>query len=286
MNKEIREFKLLRWSVPVLALLVAGALDVYAQNNTESGADHVTVPLSDPAQPATLRASLVNGGITVKGYDGKDILVKARVRGGGGPARSEGNMKRIPISATGLTVEEENNHVRVGSDSVGRAIDLTISVPHQTSLTLHTVNDGDIVVSDVRGDLEVDDVNGAVTLNHISGSVIAHALNEGIKATFDHLAQKPMAFSSLNGKIDVTFPADLHANLSLRSDMGDVFSDFDVQMQASTTQPMIEDSRGQGGKYKVKMDKTIHGTIGGGGPEIQFTNFHGEIYIRKAGAAQ
>ncbi len=285
MKNNILGLKRLRWSVPVLALLAAGALGVYAQNNTESGSDHVTVPLSDPAQPATLRASLVNGGITVKGYDGKDIVVEARVRGGA-PARSEGNMKRIPISATGLTVEEENNHVRVGSDSVGRAIDLTISVPRQTSLTLRTVNDGDIVVSDVRGDLEVDDVNGAVTLNHVSGSVIAHALNEGIKATFDHVAQKPMAFSSLNGKIDVTFPADLHANLSLRSDRGDVFSDFDVQMQASTTQPMIEDSRGKGGKYKVKMDKTIHGTIGGGGPEIQFTNFDGEIYIRKAGAAQ
>ena len=207
MNKNIREFKLLRWSVPILAFLAAGALAVYAQNNTESGSDHVTVPLSDPSQPAMLKASLVNGGITVKGYDGKDIVVEARVRGGGEPARSEGNMKRIPISATGLTVEEENNQVRVGSDSVGRAIDLTISVPRQTSLTLRTVNDGDIVVSDVRGDLEVDDVNGAVTLNHISGSVIAHALNEGIKATFDHVAQKPMAFSSLNGKIDVTFPA-------------------------------------------------------------------------------
>jgi hypothetical protein len=33
----------------------------------------------------------------------------------------------------------------------------------------------------------------------------------------------------------------------------------------------------------VKMDKTVRGTINGGGPEMQFTNFNGEIYIRKAG---
>jgi hypothetical protein len=31
------------------------------------------------------------------------------------------------------------------------------------------------------------------------------------------------------------------------------------------------------------VDKTIYGTINGGGPEIQFSNFNGPIYIRKAG---
>jgi len=233
------------------------------------------VPLSDPSRPGTVKASLVNGGITVKGYDGKEIVVEAHVRGDGvharvvtdappSPAKQEGGMKRIPISATGLTVEEDSNQVRVGSDSTERAIDLTISVPRQTSLTLRVVNDGDIVVNDVEGDVDVNDVNGAVTLNHISGSAVAHALNENVKVTFDHIAQKPMAFSSLNGNIDVTFPADLKANLSLRSDNGDVFSDFDVQMQSSTPQPIVEDARGKGGKYRVKIDKTIHGTIGGG----------------------
>jgi hypothetical protein len=31
------------------------------------------------------------------------------------------------------------------------------------------------------------------------------------------------------------------------------------------------------------IDKTVRGTINGGGQEIQFTNFQGSIYIRKAG---
>jgi hypothetical protein len=87
----------------------------------------------------------------------------------------------------------------------------------------------------------------------------------------------------LNGDIDVTFPADLKANVSIRSDRGDVFSDFDVQLKAAASQPVVEDSREKGGKYRVKIDKTVHGTINGGGPEIQFTNFQGQIYIRKAG---
>lgn len=250
----------------------------------QSGADHVSVALSDPSRPALVKASLINGGITVKAYDGKEVVVEARARNRES-SRSESNMKRILISSTGLSVEEENNEVRINTDSLGRPIDLDISVPIRTSLKLNAVNSGDIVVTGVDGELDVNDVNGSVTLNNVSGSAIAHALNGRVLVTFNRVNQKPMAFSSLNGDIDVTFPADLKANLSLKSDRGEVFSDFDVQVQASVPQQTVEDSRKDGGKYRVKIDKTVHGTIGGGGPEMQFTNFNGSIYIRKAGAA-
>ena len=250
----------------------------------QAGADHVSVALSDPSRPALVKASLINGGITVKAYDGKEVVVEARARNRES-SHSESNMKRILISSTGLSVEEENNDVRINTDSLGRPIDLTISVPTRTSLKLNAVNSGDIVVTGVDGELDVNDVNGSVTLNNVSGSAIAHALNGRVLVTFNRVNQKPMAFSSLNGDIDVTFPADLKANLSLKSDRGEVFSDFDVQVQASVPQQTVEDSRKDGGKYRVKIDKTVHGTIGGGGPEMQFTNFNGTIYIRKAGAA-
>jgi hypothetical protein len=73
----------------------------------------------------------------------------------------------------------------------------------------------------------------------------------------------------------------------MRSDRGDVFSDFDVRLAtAALSQPIVEDHRSNGGKYRVKIDKTVRGTINGGGPEIQFTNFNGQIYIRKAGASR
>jgi DUF4097 and DUF4098 domain-containing protein YvlB len=97
-------------------------------------------------------------------------------------------------------------------------------------------------------------------------------------------AQKSMAFSSLNGNIDVTFPADLKATVSMRTDNGEVYSDFDIQLQATNPQPAVEDGRGKGGKYVVRVEKTVKGTINGGGQEIQFKNFNGNIYIRKAGA--
>src|SRR5215472_7436371 len=220
--------------VPWVALAPAAAR---GQTPAPSGGDRVPVTLSDPSHPALVKASLVNGGITVKAYDGKEVIVEARARNRDrDSARSDSNMKRIIVSSTGLSVEEENNEVRINTDSYMRPIDLTISVPVHTSLKLRAVNSGDIVVSGVDGD------------------------------------------------IDVTFPADLKANLSLKSDRGEILTDFDVQVQSAPVQQTVEDGRPHGGKYLVKIDKTVHGTINGGGPEYQFTNFNGGICIRKAGA--
>ena len=120
---------------------------------------------------------------------------------------------------------------------------------------------GDITVTGVDGELDVNNVNGEVTLADVSGNAVAHALNGRVLVTFKKVdAGKPMAFSSMNGDIDVTFPPDLKAKVSIKSDRGEVFSDFDI-----------------------KIDKTVRGTINGGGQEIQFTNFQGSIYLRKAG---
>jgi DUF4097 and DUF4098 domain-containing protein YvlB len=274
-------FKSSKYIIAIAAALFALAQPMLAENDNK-----VTVPLSDPARPVTLRAHLVSGSITVKGADVKEVVVEAKARGDeahmGG--RAEG-MKRIPMTSTGLNIEAENNNVRVSTDSYQRTVDLTITVPTHTSLSLHSVNDGNIVVSGVDGDLDINNVNGEVDLKNIGGSVVAHALNGHVVATLNRVdPQKPMAFSSLNGDIDVTFPADLKANVSLRTDNGEVYSDFDVKLLPNAPQQTVEDNRGKGGKYKVKIDKNVRGTINGGGQEIQFKNFNGNIYIRKAGA--
>ncbi|MBZ5506907.1 MAG: DUF4097 family beta strand repeat-containing protein [Acidobacteriia bacterium] len=278
-------FKTYQYILSVAAvILVALAQPLSAQSDNK-----VTVPLSDPSRPVNLRAHLVSGSITVKGAEVKEVVVEAKARGGeesGRGGRGEG-MKHIPMTSTGLNIESDNNQVRVSTDSYQRTIDLTITVPTHTSLSLHTVNDGNILVTGVDGELDINDVNGEVDLKNIGGSVVAHALNGHVLVTFNRIdPQKPMAFSSLNGDIDVTFPADLKANVSLRTDNGEVYSDFDVKIQPSAPQQTVEDDRGKSGKYRVKIDKNVRGTINGGGQEMQFKNFNGNIYIRKAGVSK
>jgi hypothetical protein len=90
-----------------------------------------------------------------------------------------------------------------------------------------------------------------------------------------------MSFSSLNGKVDVTLPSDAKARLRLKTTNGAVYSDFDVKMEPDASKPVVEDGRGQGGKYRIRMDRGVYGSINGGGPEYSFQTMNGSILIHK-----
>ncbi|HYL35752.1 MAG TPA: DUF4097 family beta strand repeat-containing protein [Bryobacteraceae bacterium] len=249
--------------------------------------DRVTVPFSDPARPKTLKASLLNGSITVKGYDGKDAIIEARAesnrsRRAGRPERSDG-LRRIDTGATGLVAEESDNVITVGTRQINEPVSLTIQVPLDTTLKLHLVNGREINVDRIAGDVEIDSTNGSATATHISGAALVHALNGKVLVSFDKLASdKPMSFSSLNGDIDVTLPGDAKARVRLKTDNGAAYTDFDITLDASSRKPIVQDNTSGRGKYRVQFDRTLYGAINGGGPELQLTTFSGSIYLRKA----
>lgn len=263
-------------------ILLAAALAGYAQETP----DHVNVPLTDPSRPAIVHASLMNGGITVTGYNGKDVIVEARPRHEGAreskPDHKAEGMHRIDSRGTGLSVEEQDNEVHIGIGSMNRTVDLIIQVPFNTSLKLKCLNDGDIKVERVTGEVDADDLNGSVKLLNISGAVVAHSLNEDVVVTLDSVTPgKSMSFSTMNGDVDVTMPGDVKARVKLKSDNGEIFSDFEVHPEANPSTPKVSETHGKDGRFRVQFDKVTYGSINGGGPEMQFTTFNGKIYLRK-----
>jgi len=275
----------MRTQVCLWASLLAAALPVVAQ---DAPGDHVNVPLSDPSRPAIVHASLLNGSITVTGYSGKEVIVEARARGHESKRESRTDhkadgLRRLDLdSGTGLSVEEEDNTVRVGVRNMNRTVDLTIQAPFNTSLNLRTLNDGNIHVDRVSGEIDADDLNGAVKLTNISGAVVAHSLNEDVTVTFDKVTPgKSMSFSTLNGDVDVTLPPEVKARVKMKSDNGEIYSDFDIRPEANPASPKVAETHAKDGRFRVQFDKTTYGSINGGGPEMQFTTFNGKIYLRK-----
>ena len=186
------------------------------------------------------------------------------------------------MTSNGLEVTEENNNVRVKTNAITRAVDLDIQVPVHTSMHVKTINGKEIVVEGVQGEVDASNINGSVTLTGIVGSAVAHALNGRVKVVFTSVdSQKPMSFSSMNGEIDLTFPASLKANVKIKNQNGEVYSDFEMKV-APSAQPVVEQSGGKG-MHKVKIERSFYATINGGGPEIQISNFNGSILIRKGG---
>ena len=141
-------------------------------------------------------------------------------------------MRRL-TQTPGYSISEERNEIKIESNSFRGSIGaLEIRVPLRTNLELSSVNGGTITVENVEGELEIENVNGSVVLTNVAGSVVANSQNGGVTATLSRvMADKPMAFTSFNGKVDVTLPANIKANLKMRSDNGDIFTDFDVQLQ-------------------------------------------------------
>jgi DUF4097 and DUF4098 domain-containing protein YvlB len=253
----------------------------------QEGTDKLKVAFRDPSRPGTLKIHLVQGGITVKGYNGQEVLIETtpRRRGEDDDDRPKGDaagLRRIYAPSSNITVEEENNVMRIDVQPHGRSTDVTVQVPMKTSLNLHATNGGNIVVENVQGDIETNNTNGNVTLNNVAGSVVAHALNGNLMATIREVAaDKPISFSSLNGKIDVTLPASLKANLNLQSARGEIYSDFDVVL--SPTAPEVKETKREEGRgrYRVSTSKGMIGKVNGGGQDVTFKNMNGSIYIRK-----
>jgi hypothetical protein len=252
----------------------------------EAPVDKINVPISDPSRPVMLKIGLLSGGITVKGAAVKEVTVEARIRASEDEEEKSDKprgLKLIPNNSSGLTVEEDDNVVSVSTGMRGgpRTVDLTLRVPVNCSMHLSTVNDGNIEVENVNGDLEINCTNGSVKLMGISGSAVAHALNEDLTASFVKVnPQKSMSFSSLNGKIDVTLPSDVKANIYMKSDQGEIYSDFDMKVQNEPAR-QEDNTKGTKGKFRISVERGMRGTINGGGQEIQMTNFNGDIYIRK-----
>ena len=271
--------KNMKFTVLALFSILAVSASFGQTGSTES----LTVPLSSPGKPYSLKVHLVTGSIKVVGYEGKDVIVNVTPRKNDDNDKSDDNkngMKRI--SASGgfeVTAKEADNTVTINTGNPMKALDLELKIPQDVKLKLGTVNDGEVNVENVSGELEVNNVNDKITLTNISGSVVANTVNGDVTVTFKTIDPKaPMAFSTLNGDVNVTLPADTKANLKLKSDNGDVFSDFDIDIDKT---PSKIDKTTEPGMYKIKKDDWVYGKINGGGPEIMMKNMQGDIYVKK-----
>ena len=365
-------------NIAILALLAAGTCGwAVAQTAKEETPDRAVVPLSNPAKPAKIEVTVMRGSITVKGYQGKEIIVEARVRekalaGFGGlystgayamappaiaiapgqptpapapaPAAKPGpidervqkqveaalaasnlaasmadqealarriareydrsagaynqffqddkkardekakkiaGMKQLSGSTSGLEVEEEGNVVQISTQSWKAATDLVIQVPVASSLEVQSSMDGAVVIDGVSGEIDINNINGPVTLTSVSGNTLVHTVNGDITVVLTRVAaDKPLSFSTMNGDIDVTLPADVKANLKMKSEQGEIFSDFDINMTRQPARSEAAETTEQG-KYRITFDKSLYGLVNGGGQEFSFNTFSGDIYIRK-----
>lgn len=146
----------------------------------------------------------------------------------------------------------------------------TISLPKGMNLKLDTGNLGSAKIEGMDSELELSSNVGNITLNNVTGPITAHSSTGTIEVVFDKVNQSsPISISTATGTIDVSLPTNTPANVELRSTMGSVYSNFD-----------LEEPREDGMKV-VGSNRNIEGKLNNGGVDITLKTSTGNIYLRK-----
>lgn len=242
--------------------------------------EKIEVPLSQPGKSFSVDLGLIEGSIKVVKYSAQNLIIETSSGKKATPQMKDGMRKISGGGAFDISVEENANKIKINTGLPTSNMFVTLHVPaYGGSYNLKTINNGNIHIEGVSGEFELSNVNGLIVLNNVSGSAVASTINGDIKASFDKVTPNtPMAFSTLNGKVDLSFPAALKVNIKARTDQGDIFSDFEISALKSSQKVVRKSEKGY---TKIEANEWVTGSINGGGPEIMVKTFHGDIYIRK-----
>ena len=247
-----------------------------------------TLRFSNPNEAKHVIVDNVNGAIMVSGYNGNEVqlvakkLIQGRTEQKLGLAKQEvlldisekGNVLKIYVD--GPFRDNRGTNYR-GSRYYGYEVhyDFTLQVPFDVDLTLKTINEGDIKVENVSGEFDVDNINGGVTMLEVAGGGHVYALNEGVEIRFKKAPDRASYFGSLNGDVRVSVPEDFGARVRLKTFNGEIYTDFPATYLASRG----PERERENGKFVYRTDKAFGVQFGKGGPELEFENFNGDIFI-------
>lgn len=248
----------------------------FAQDN------EFTVALTDPAKRGKIKVHLNSGSITIKGTARKDVLVRYKAeKDEEEKGKTKDGLKRVSGGGVDLEASENDNYVTIKSNSWNNEIDLEIEIPIGFDVQAHTYNNGDLMITNIQGELALTNYNGEITALNISGSVIATTYNGEIKITFDKIKEgATMSYHTYNGDVDVSFPSTVKGSFKMKTDQGDIYTDFDMKITSSGPQK-TEDKKS--GTSRIVIDDWKKGDINGGGAEFTMKTNNGDIYIRKKG---
>jgi len=239
----------------------------------------VNVPLSRPGEPIELQIDIPTARIEVIGEDREDAMFEVSVAGGERKIITPSGAQSIKGSSYTFEIDEDDNEISFGSDWRAEKVTLLAHVPKRATVSLSTVNEGEIIISDIVGNLELSNVNGPITARNISGSVIAESVNAAIDVSFAKIDDvNASSFETINGNIEVGIPAGAGALLRLDSGQGKITSDFEVEVVPTEgTVEHGEDGRG----VAIRIENVIVVKINGGGPVLRLKSLHGDIHIRQ-----
>lgn len=217
--------------------------------------------------------SNVNGSVKVGTWDRPQVRIVAEKHvktGISASAKDALAQLVVAISQEPGTVRVDTKHPR-NSDGVfswltGSNVDAhvkyEVTVPRSFNVDLRTVN-GSVTLEGVSGSHEIDTTNGSITTKGTSGALRLGTTNGSINAEL--LSVQPgveMAMRTTNGRINLSVPSTLRANLSAATTNGSIESEIPITIAGAVSK------------------RSINGKLNGGGPEVKLRTTNGSIRVK------
>ena len=177
----------------------------------------------------------------------------------------------IDNTGMGLEINESGNVMTIKTAS-NKDMDFELKVPVNADIYIEETdwNGNGIRIKDVQGELEIEAKGSDVKIANAAGPVVASTVNGDIEVNFTSVNQdQPNSISCTNGFVDITIPTNTKADLKMKSINGEVYTDFDIDMEKSRD------------GMKRLNGHNLSGTINGGGVGISLRAINSDIYLRK-----
>ena len=258
-----------------LALLIG-----FTPAQAQSDAQIINISLSRPGEPMSMDIGIMSARIEVIGENRDDAVFEVTIQEGERKIVTPSGTKSLTSAGYAIEIDERDNHISLDTDWRNNKVSIIARIPQNADLELSTVDDGEIIVTNITGDLELGNVNGPITATGISGSIIAESVSDAIDLTFVAIDDvNASSLETVNGQLTVRLPANAGAQIHLDTSQGEIISDFEVDVQPSTpTVTRNDDNDGS----EVRIESVIIANINGGGPIIRMNSLNGDIHILKA----
>lgn len=257
-----------------LLLMFLGALTAQMQDNTQptlacdsrenSGRQVRHCEMREQTMPYAGQLNVdgkTNGGVSVKGWNRPDVLVRMKVEAGAeneGDARALVSQVRVSTSAGRVAAEGPQT-----SNNRYWSVSYEVFVPHQANIEAATHNGG-VHISDVQGTIRFNATNGGITLARIGGDVQGRTTNGGvtIKLAGARWEGQGLDVSTTNGGVKVELPANYSAQFETSTVNGGLSSDF-------------------GDRVQMNKDHQFKTSLGSGGAPIRITTTNGGVKLAR-----
>ena len=191
-----------------------------------------------------------NGGVSVKGWDQNQVLVRARVQTGAptaAEAQALGQQIRIETSGSKIFASGPENRRDYNWN-----VSFEVFVPRRADLSVETHNGG-IAIADVNGRIDFAATNGGVVLKRVGGAVHGSTTNGGlvVELSGDRWDGETLDVSTTNGGVVMSVPENYSAHLETGTTNGGISVDFPVNVQGRLTKQLAFDLGSGGATIKA-----------------------------------